>query len=77
MQITAVTKQKNGSYDIYVDGEKYQRLDGVVLASFRKIKVGTLRPIAFEVFYSNLFNHTNSTLSNLNSVYYNTALPIP
>lgn len=40
MQITAVTKQKNGSYDIYVDGEKYQRLDGVVLASFRKIKVG-------------------------------------
>lgn len=40
MRITAVTKQKNGSYDIYVDGEKYQRLDGVVLASHRKIKVG-------------------------------------
>ena len=40
MRITAVTKQKNGSYDVYVDGEKYQRLDGVVLASYRKIKVG-------------------------------------
>ena len=40
MRITAVTKQKNGSYDIYVDGEKYQRLDSVVLASYRKIKVG-------------------------------------
>lgn len=40
MRITAVTKQKNGSYDIYVDGEKVERLDAVVLASFRKIKVG-------------------------------------
>ncbi len=40
MRITAVTKQKNGSYDIYVDGEKFERLDSVVLASYRKIKVG-------------------------------------
>ncbi len=40
MRITAVMKQKNGSYDVYVDGEKVERLDGVVLASFRKIKVG-------------------------------------
>ena len=40
MRITAVIKQKNGSYDVYVDGEKVERLDGVVLASFRRIKVG-------------------------------------
>ena len=40
MRITAVTKQKNGSYDIYVDGERVERLDALVLASFRRIKVG-------------------------------------
>ena len=40
MQITAIVKQKNGSYDVYVDGEKTERLDAVVLASNKGIKVG-------------------------------------
>lgn len=40
MQITAIVKQKNGSYDIYVDGEKVEKLDAVVLAANRNIKVG-------------------------------------
>lgn len=40
MRITAVTKQKNGSYDIYVDGEKVEKLDAIVLAAKKNIKVG-------------------------------------
>lgn len=40
MQITAIVKQKNGSYDVYIDGEKTERLDAVVLASNKGIKVG-------------------------------------
>ncbi|MBQ2715110.1 MAG: regulatory protein RecX [Clostridia bacterium] len=40
MQITAIVKQKNGSYDIYVDGEKVEKLDALVLAANRNIKVG-------------------------------------
>lgn len=40
MQITAIVKQKNGSYDIFVDGERVEKLDALVLAANRNIKVG-------------------------------------
>ncbi len=40
MIITAVVKQRNGSYDIFVDGEKVEKLDAVVLAQNKNIKVG-------------------------------------
>lgn len=40
MLITSITKQKADRYEIYVDGEKYGVLDGVVLASHR-LKVGS------------------------------------
>lgn len=39
MLITSIVKQKNGTYEVYADGERYEGIDAVTLLSNR-IKVG-------------------------------------